>query len=151
MSVLARIDLDLKAAMKNSDSLRLSVLRMAKSALKYRQIEKGDGFSEDDVASVLATLVKQRRESVEQYEKGGRQELADKERQEIAIIQEYLPAQLSAEELDSLIRSSISESGAKGEADLGKVMKILAPRTKGLADGKLVNARVRELLSAASN
>ncbi len=148
MSFLSRVDADLKAALRQSDTLKLSVLRLTKSALTYKQIEKGAELSNDEALAVIASLLKQRRESVEQYLQGGRPELADKERQEMEILQSYLPAQLGQEDPDRIITEAIAESGAQGESDLGKVMKLLMPRVKGLADGKLVNARVRELLSA---
>ncbi len=148
MSFLSRVDADLKAALRQSDTLKLSVFRLTKSALTYKQIEKGAELSDDEALSVIASLLKQRRESVEQYLQGGRPELADKERQEMEILQSYLPAQLGQEDLDRIITEAIAESGAQGESDLGKVMKLLMPRVKGVADGKLVNARVRELLSA---
>lgn len=146
MSLLLRIDNDLKSALKNSEALKLSVLRLAKSALKYRQIEMGQEPSDEEVVNVLTTLVKQRRESVEQYEKGGRTDLAEKERQEIGLLQAYLPSQLSPEELEKLILQAIDETSAKSEADMGKVMKALMPKIRGLADGKQVNSRVRECL-----
>lgn len=148
MSFLSRVDADLKAALRQSDTLKLSVFRLTKSALTYKQIEKGAELSDEEALAVIASLLKQRRESVEQYLQGGRPELADKERQEMEILQSYLPAQLGPEELDRIITESIAASGAQSESDLGKVMKLLMPRVKGIADGKLVNARVRELLSA---
>ncbi len=148
MSFLLRIDQDLKAALRQSDSLRLSVLRMMKSALTYRRIELKRELTEEDVHAVLTTLVKQRQESAAQYDKGGRPELAEKERQEIGIIRAYLPEQLSSETLDRLIGSAIAQAGACGEADMGSVMKVLMPNVKGRADGKAVNARVRELIAA---
>lgn len=146
MSLLLRLDEDLKKAMKASDALRVSVIRMVKAAIKNQQIEKGQALSDEDIIVLLNTSAKQRRDSIEQFLKGGREELAEKERQELTILQTYMPEQLSAEELDKAILQAISETSAKNEADMGKVMKVLMPRIRGLADGKLVNSRLRELL-----
>ncbi|MBI5187812.1 MAG: GatB/YqeY domain-containing protein [Nitrospirae bacterium] len=146
MSLLQRFDEDLKAAMKTSDRVRVSVLRMAKAALKNRQIEKMRELSEEDILSVISTLSKQRRESIEQFSLGGREDLAEKERQELAVLQSYLPRQLTPEELDRIIIETIKESSAEGTKDIGKVMRLLMPRVKGAADGKIVNQRVKELL-----
>ncbi len=151
MSLLERLDNDLKKALKESDKLRLSVLRLAKAAIKNQQIEKGRMLSDEEIISVLSTLSKQGKESIEQFSKGGREDLADRERQELTILQSYMPEQLSAEELESLILQAIKESSASNEADIGKVMRILMPRIKGVADGKWVNNRVKELLHTSQN
>ncbi len=148
MSLLERFDNDLKVALKASDSVKVSVLRMAKTALKNKQIDKGGDLSDEEIISVLSTLSKQRKESIEQFLKGGREDLAEKERQELAIIQSYMPEQLSPEELDSIIIETIKESSAQGIKDMGKVMRLLMPRVKGAADGKVVNQRVKELLES---
>ncbi|MEW6054352.1 MAG: GatB/YqeY domain-containing protein [Nitrospirota bacterium] len=149
MPLQKKIDDDLKAAMKSSDSLKVSVLRMAKAALKNRQIDKGGPLSEEDFFSVISTLSKQRKESIEQFSKGGREDLAEKERQELSILQSYLPRQLSAEEIDRIILDAIQESSAKGLKDIGKVMRIVMPRVQGTADGKVVHQRVKDLLETA--
>jgi uncharacterized protein YqeY len=146
MSFLQKFDDDLKAALKASDSLKVSVLRMAKAALKYRQIEKREELAEEDILSVLSTLSKQRKESIEQFSRGGREDLAEKERQELSILQSYLPKQLTKEELDVIIIDTIKESSAEGIKDIGKVMRLIMPRVKGLVDGKVVNQRVKDLL-----
>jgi uncharacterized protein len=146
MSLLNKLDDDLKSAMKASDGLKVSVLRMAKSSIKYRKIETGKEPSDDDIISVLSSLAKQRKESIEQFSKGGRPELAEKETRELAIIQGYLPEQLQPEELDRIIIGAIKESAAEGLKDMGKVMRIVMSATKGTADGKLINQRVKELL-----
>ncbi|MBI5848153.1 MAG: GatB/YqeY domain-containing protein [Nitrospirae bacterium] len=151
MSLLKRIDEDLKAAMKSSDTVRVSVLRMAKAAIKYVQIEKGRELSDEEILPVLSSMGKQRRESIEQFSKAGREDLAGIEQQELAILQSYMPAQLSPEETEKLIVLAIQESSAKSEADMGKVMKVLMPKIKGVADGKWVNTRVKELLAAPSS
>ena len=146
MSLLQKLDDDLKAAMKASESLKVSVLRMAKAALKYRQIEKGEALSDDDILLVLSGLSKQRRESIEEFSKGGREDLAEKERQELSILKSYLPQQLTPEEIDHIIIEAIKESSAGGIKDMGKVMRLVMPRMKGAADGKVVSQRVIALL-----
>ena len=146
MPLLQQLDDDLKAAMKASESLKVSVLRMAKSALKYRQIEKGDSLSDEEILSVLSGLSKQRRESIEQFSKGGREDLAEQERQELSILQSYLPQQLTPEEIDRIIVEAIKESCAGGIKDMGKVMRLAMPRMKGAADGKVVSQRVKDIL-----
>ena len=149
MSLLKRLDEDLKAAMKRSDAISLSALRMAKAAIKNVQIDKGRELSDEEILSVLSSMAKQRRESIEQFSKGGREELAEKERQELAVLQSYMPAQLSPDEVEKLIVQAIQESSARSETDMGKVMKLLMPKIKGVADGKWVNNRVKELLSSS--
>jgi uncharacterized protein YqeY len=146
MSLHQRLDDDLKRAIKSSDKLKTSVVRMVKAAIKNRQVEKQRELSEEEIISVILTLSKQRRESIELFSKGGREDLADKEKQEISILQTYLPSQLTQEELDRLIIESIQESSAVGVKDIGKVMRLLMPKVKGTADGKMVNQRVKELL-----
>ena len=148
MSLVERFNNDLKEAMKASQALRVSVLRMTKAAAKNRQIEKGRDLTDEEIVDVLASMVKQRRDSVEQYTKAVRTDLAAKEEEEIAILQTYMPAQLGAEELDRIIREAIAESSAAGPQDMGKVMRVLMPKVKGLADGKYVNQRVKELLES---
>jgi uncharacterized protein YqeY len=147
MPVLETIDNDLRHAMKARDALRTSVIRMMKASLKNREIEKGSTLSDEDVLSVLSSLSKQRRESIEQFRAAGRADLAAKEEEELALIQTYLPRQLSPDELDALILASIRESGASGPGDLGRVMQVLMPKVRGLADGKIVNQKVRDLLN----
>ena len=146
MSFQQKLDDDLKGAIKSSDRLKTSVLRMVKAAIKNRQVEKNRELSEEEIISVLSTLSKQRRESIDLFSKGGREDLADKEKQELSILQSYLPGQLTQEELDRLIVESIEESSAEGTKDIGKVMRLLMPKVKGAADGKAVNQRVKELL-----
>jgi len=149
MSLLKRLDEDLKAAMKRSDAISVSSLRMAKAAIKNVQIDKGRELSDEEILSVLLSMAKQRRESIEQFSRGGREELAEKERQELAVLQSYMPAQLSPDEIEQLIVQAIQESSARSEADMGRVMKLLMPKIKGVADGKWVNNRVKELLSSS--
>jgi uncharacterized protein YqeY len=146
MSLLQKLDDDLKRALKASDSLKVSALRLTKAALKNKQIDKGEELSDDEIISTISTLAKQRRESIELFSKGGREDLAEKERQELAILQSYLPKQLTAEELDAIITEAIKESAASGLKEIGKVMRLVMQRVKGAADGKIVNQRVKELL-----
>jgi len=146
MSLLKKLDEDLKTALKNSDKLKLAVLRLVKAAIKNQQIDKGRELQDEEIFAIFSTLAKQSRESIEQFSKGGRDDLVRQESQELEILQSYMPRQLSAEELDVMILQAVRESSAKSEADIGKVMKQLAPRIKGIADGKWVNNRVRELL-----
>jgi len=146
MALLQKLDEDLKTALKTSDKLKLSVLRMAKAAVKNQQIDKGRELQDEEILAIFSTLAKQRRESIEQFSKGGREDLAQQEKQELLILQSYMPVQLSVEELNAMILQAIKESSAENEGDMGKVMKILAPRIKGVADGKWVNNRVKELL-----
>lgn len=145
-----RLDTELKEALKARDELKLSVVRMIKASLKNRSIEKTAPLTDDEVIAVLSTMAKQRRESIEQFAKAGRMELVEKEKRELEILHSYLPAQLSPEEIDGIIRAAIAETGASSAGDMGKVMKIVSPKTKGLADGKAVNQRVKELLSPGS-
>ncbi|MDX9715624.1 MAG: GatB/YqeY domain-containing protein [Dissulfurispiraceae bacterium] len=146
-TVPEKLDIELKEALKNREELKLSTLRMIKASLKNKEIEKMTPLSGDDIITVLSTLSKQRRESIEQYIAASRPDLAEKEEKELNIIQGFLPKQLSPDELDALITDAIRESGASSPSEAGKVMKILSPKTKGVADGKTVNNRVKELLS----
>jgi len=152
MDLLTKINEDLVVSMKSKEEgsgLRTTTLRMIKSAIKNAEIAKrGKGeLTEEDILGVLSTMVKQRKESVEQYQNAGRNDLADKENKEIEVIQAYLPKQLSVEEVDEIIKATIQEAGISGMKDMGRLMKELRPRLKGRADGKLVNQRVKEILS----
>jgi uncharacterized protein YqeY len=146
MSLLQKIDDDLKTAMKASDTVKVSVLRLAKAALKNKEIDKKDALSEDEIRSVLSSLSKRSKESIEQFAKGGREDLVDKERQELSVLQTYLPQELTQEELDRIIDEAIRESSAESLKDIGNVMRLVMPRVRGAADGKVVNERVRALL-----
>ena len=148
MDILKKINEDLVASMKNKDDLRTTTLRMMKSSIKNAEIAKrGKGeLSEEDILGVLSTMVKQRKESVEQYQKANRNDLAEKENKEINIIQVYLPEQLSPEEVDEIIKATIQEAGITGIKDMGRLMKELMPKLKGKADGKLVSQRIKGIL-----
>ena len=140
---------ELKRSMLARDELTTSVLRMVLSAINYYEIEKGGaGYeaNEEDVMSVVQKEAKQRRDSIEEFTKAGRQELADKEQKELEILQKYLPEQLSEEEIKKLVDEAISQTGASNISDMGKVMGALMPKIKGKADGSLVSKIVKESL-----
>ena len=143
-----RIDADLKEAMRSKDELGTSVLRMLKSAVKYKEVEPGAKALDDaGVLAVISTLIKQRRDSVEQFRTGSRPDLADKEEREIGILQRYLPQQLTAAELQALVKGAVTEAGAKGPKDMGAVMKALLPKVQGRAEGKAVSEAVKAALA----
>ena len=147
MSLQERISAELKAAMLARDADRLSTLRLLKSALGYAQIErKTESLPDADVVAIVQKEVKKRRDSVEQFEKGGRAELAAKEKQEIAVLESFLPKPLSPEELDKLVRDTIQETGATGKKDMGAVIKAVQAKAAGRADGKTISGLVGKLL-----
>lgn len=148
MALIERIQKDLTEAMKTKNELRLSVLRMVKTALKNKEIEKIRPLEEAESLQVLQSLVKQRRESIEQFTRGGRVDLAEKETREIAIIEAYLPAAPSEAELDQAIAAAIVETGANSPKQMGAVIKAARARLEGkTVDGKLLSDRVRDRLS----
>lgn len=150
MSLTQQIDIDLKDAMRARDAARLGVLRMLKSALKYAAIEKSGAESELDdaeAAQVIRKQVKQRQDSIASFEKGGRAELAEKEKSELAILNSYLPAAMSPEQLAELVRETIAELGATSRAQMGAVMKALGPKVAGRADGKTLSQEVQRQLA----
>jgi uncharacterized protein YqeY len=146
MSIQDRLSEEMKAAMRARDSLRLGTIRMARTALKNAEIEARQALDDAAAIKVLSTLVKQRREAAEAY-RATRPELADKEEQELLVLQEFLPAQLSEAELEEMIAKAIAESGASSMRDMGAVMKLVTPQTTGRADGKLVSEIVRKQLA----
>jgi uncharacterized protein len=147
MTIVEQVEKDLVAAMKAREALRLSVLRMMKTALKNKQIELSKPLGDEEAFAVLRTLLKQRRDSVEQFRKGGREDLASKEEAEIKIVRGYLPAAASDEEIAAAVEAAIAESGAVGAKDLGKVMKAAIAKLAGKnADGKRVNEIARAKL-----
>jgi uncharacterized protein YqeY len=150
MTLQERIDADLKDAMRAKDAGRLGVLRMLKSALKYAAIEKADESGMDDVAAsqVIRKQVKQRQDSIESFEKGGRPELAAKEKEELEMLNAYLPKGLSDDELAALVRDTIAEIGATSKAQMGAVMKALQAKVAGRADGKTLSAEVQRQLAS---
>src|ERR671928_1411227 len=138
MSLKERIVKDMTAAMKSKEGARLSTLRMVKAAVQNREIEKGEPLTDEEMAKLLQSLVKQRRDSVEQYEKAGRAELAEKERAEIAVIEEYLPRAATREEIEQAVAEAIAETGASSMKEMGAVMKAAQARLGGAADGRTV-------------
>jgi uncharacterized protein len=139
---------DLKGAMRSGDKLRTSVIRLLTALIKNREVEKRGPLTDGEVIQAISASCKQRQEAIEQYRQGGRQDLVDKEAAELAILQSYLPAALSADELRSLVREAIRESQAASPREMGKVMALLMPKVTGRADGKIVSGLVREMLSA---
>ena len=148
MSLAEKLQKDLVDAMRAKDELRLSVLRMIKSALKYKETEKIRPLEEAEILQVLQTLVKQRKESIEQFAKGGRQDLADKEIKELAIVESYLPAGATAAEMDAAVAKAIAETGASSVKQMGAVVKAAKAHLAGkTVDGKALSDLVRERLS----
>jgi len=149
MTLVEQIEKDLIAAMKSKEELKLSVLRMAKTALKLKQVEHGKPVDDAAAAAVLRTLVKQRHDSVEQFRNGGREDLATKEEAEIKILETYLPAAASEEEIDAAISAALAEIGAATAKDMGKVMKAAMAKLAGKnVDGKRVSEKVRAKLGS---
>ena len=149
MSLQDRIQTDIADAMRGGDSLRRDVLRMASSAAYNVEKRQGRPLTDDEYVAILSREVKTRRESVEAFRAGGREELAVKEEAEIAILGEYLPQALTEDEIETLIRDGIAATGASSARDMGKVMGWLAPRTRGRADGKRVSELVVQALASA--
>jgi uncharacterized protein YqeY len=148
MALKETLDADLKTAMREKDALKLSVIRMLKSAIKYREIEVMKPLDDAGVLGVVASEIKRRRDSVEQYRAGNRADLADKEEAEILVLQTYLPAQLGDDELRAKVDEAIAKTGAKGPKDMGAVMKALLPEVQGRAEGKTVSDMVKARLAA---
>ncbi len=148
MSLKERIVKDMTAAMKERDAARTSTLRMVKAALQNREIEKGGALSDEELVKALQSLVKQRRDSVEQYAKAGREDLAAKERAEIGVIEEYLPRAATREEIEEAVAAAIAETGASSMKEMGAVMKAAQARLAGKsADGRAVSEIVKARLS----
>lgn len=149
MTIIQRVDSDLKEAMRAREATKLGVLRMLKSALKYAAIAKSDAEAElndAEAAQVIRKQVKQRQDSIESFEKGGRAELAEKEREELSILNAYLPQAMGSEEVSKVVRETISEIGATSKAQMGAVMKALQAKVAGRVDGKTLSAEVQKQL-----
>ncbi len=146
MALLEKINSDLKEAMKAKDSVKVGTLRMVVSDIKYAKIEKMKEMDDGDIIAVIQKAIKSRKDSAEQYKNAQRPELAMKEEAEIAVLEVYLPEQMSSEEIEKIIRSVVRDIGATGAKDMGKVMQKLMPLVKGKADGKLVNEIVKKVL-----
>jgi uncharacterized protein YqeY len=150
MTLQQRVDSDLKEAMRAKDATKLGVLRMLKSALKYAAIAKSDAeaeLSDAEAVQVIRKQAKQRQDSIESFEKGGRAELAEKEKEELAILNTYLPQGMSPDELTKVVRETIAELGATSKAQMGAVMKALQAKVAGRADGKTLSSEVARQLN----
>jgi uncharacterized protein len=143
-----RVNQEMILAAKATDKIRLSALRLLKNGMHNREIDLKRELNEAEFLQLLSGMVKQRRDSIEQFEKGGRPDLVEKEEAELKVIREFMPAEMSEKELDAIIAEAIRESGAAGVRDMGKVMKILMPKVAGKADGKSVGEKVKLILSA---
>jgi uncharacterized protein YqeY len=148
MELKRRIDAALKEAIRSRQGSRLNAVRLLLTAVKVKEKELKRPLEEPEIQQVVSSQIKQRRESAEQYQQGGREDLAALEREEIEVLQGFLPEQLAPEDLAEVVEAVIAESGARSARDMGKVMKLLMPRIAGRADGKLVNEMVRSKLSA---
>ncbi len=146
MELRERIEADAKTALKAGAKEKLSTLRMLNAALKNKQIDKRRPLTEEEVLETVRSLIKQRKDSIEQFAKGNRQDLVDKETAEVSVLEAYLPAQLSRAELEAMVRDAVAQTGAQGARDMGKVMKALIPMLGGRADGKLVSELVKSAL-----
>jgi len=147
MNLKEKIEKDFIEAYKAKDEDKTSVLRMVKSAIKNKEIEKGETLSDNETESVVAKEIKQRRDSASEYKKGGRDDLVKKEEKEISILSGYLPEQLSEEEISKIVEKAVADSNASGIKDMGKVMGIIMPEIKGKADGSLVSELVKNKLN----
>ena len=148
MSLAEQITQDFKEAMRGKDELRLSCLRMLKTAIKNKQVEKGRELKDEEIQSVISSLVRKGKEAAAEFSKGGRQDLAEKEEQEIQVFYKYLPQQLGEEEIEAVLRDVISETNATSQKDMGRVMKAAMSKLAGKADGKLVSGIAKRLLGS---
>ena len=147
MPLVDEIQKDMYKEMKEKEKERVNALRNIIGKLKYRYIDKGDKLTEQEEIKVIQSLAKQRRESIEMYEQGGRNDLVETERKELSIIEEYLPQAISEEEVRRLVRETVKETGAESMSDLGKVMPLVMKKGAGKVDGKIAQEILRELLS----
>ena len=147
MSLRDQINDDLKAAMRSGETVRRDTIRLLTAALKQREVDERKTLTDADVLVVIEKMIKQRRDSISQFEQGGRQDLADKEKQELTLLQTYMPQAMGEDELAAAIAAAVSETGAAGAADMGKVMAVLKPKLAGRADMGKVSAAVKAQLS----
>ena len=147
VSLKARIGDDLKTAMRGGDAARRDAIRLVLAALKQREVDERKELSDADIIAIVDKMIKQRRESIALFEKGGRQDLADKEKFELGVLQVYMPQSLSDAEIESAVAAALQESGAKGPSDMGKVMAVLKPKLAGRADMSKVSALVKSRLT----
>ena len=150
MNLKDRLTEDLKQAMRQGDERRKSTIRLVRAAIINAEIEQGEDLGEDEVLAIIAKQAKQRRESVAEFAKGGRQDLVDQEEEELQILLSYLPAQMSRDEIEVAAQQVIAEVGATSMAQMGEVMRQLMSQLKGKADGSLVNQVVREILTGGA-
>lgn len=148
MSLLSRLNDDMKTAMKAKDKESLQVIRMIKSSIQNEQIKEGRDLTEDEELTVLSREMKQRRDSLHEFEEAGRDDLAEKVKSEIVIVEKYMPEQLSEDDIRQLVQEAITQTGASSVKEFGKVMGVIMPKVKGKADGNQVNAIVKELLQS---
>jgi uncharacterized protein YqeY len=146
MSLSDRLNEDMKQAMKSQDKFKLSVIRMVRSTIKNSEIDLKRALDDNEVLDVLTREIKQRKDSLQEFAKAGREDLAENLRAELVILAEYMPQQLSEEEVKAIVQQTIQQIGASSKADMGKVMTALMPQVKGRADGKLINQLVQQLL-----
>ena len=147
MSLRDQINDDLKAAMRSGETVRRDTIRLLTAALKQREVAERKTLTDADVLAVIEKMIKQRRDSISQFEQGGRQDLADKEKQELTLLQTYMPQAMGEDELAAAIAAAVSETGAAGPADMGKVMAVLKPKLAGRADMGKVSAAVKAQLA----
>lgn len=146
MSLMEKLTTDMKEAMKSGEKERLSVIRLVRGAVRQAEIDGKKTLSDDEIIAVITKEVKMRRDSIEEFERGGRTDLVENTQAEIAILMPYLPEQLTVDEVKQIVQTAVAEVGATTAKDMGKVMGVLMPRVKGRADGKLVNEIVRSFL-----
>ena len=146
MNLAEQLNEDMKQALKSGEKFRLQTIRMVRASIKNQEIELRRALDDNETLNILSRELKQRRDSVLDFEKGGREDLVSKVKAEIEIISEYLPRQLTEEEVKAIVVQTMQETGASSKADLGKLMGALMPKVKGIADGKLVNAIVQQSL-----
>ena len=147
MDINVKINAEMIAAAKAKDKIRLSAIRMLKTAVHNKEIDLMRPLTEPETLQILSAIVKQRKDSIEQFAQGGRIDLVEKETAELKVVQEFMPAQMSDEEVEAIIKKAITETGAASVKDMGKVMKVLMPQLTGKADGKAVGEKVKALLS----
>ena len=147
MSLREQINDDLKTAMRSGETVRRDTIRLLTAALKQREVDERKTLSDVDVLAVIEKMIKQRRDSISQFEQGGRQDLADKEKQELKLLQTYMPQAMAEDELAAAIAAAVTETGAAGPADMGKVMAVLKPKLAGRADMGKVSAAVKAQLT----
>jgi len=147
MDINAKLNDEMVIAAKAKDKVRLSAIRMLKTALHNKEIDLMRPLNETETLQIISAMVKQRKDSIEQFAKGGRNDLVEKEEAELKVVQEFMPAQMSDDEVEGIIKKAIAEAGAVSIKDMGKVMKVLMPQLTGKADGKMVGEKVKALLS----